>query len=157
MLLLHILQDTSIIPSPAGTGVEGLADTIILWLILLAEALAAISIGVGVVLTLKRVIAVLFRVKVEGYEKARLTLARFLALGLEFQLAADVLGTAVSPNWTQIGQLGAIAVIRTALNYFLAKEIKEEEEACHPPPEISISEDNSFATTPAANPISSSR
>jgi len=29
------------------------------------------------------------------YERARLTLARFLALALEFQLAADVLGTAV--------------------------------------------------------------
>jgi len=60
------------------------------------------------------------------YERARLTLARFLALALEFQLAADVLGTAVSPSWTGIGKLAAIAVIRTALNYFLSREIKEE-------------------------------
>lgn len=132
MLLFHILQQTTIIPNPAGTGVDGLVSTAILWLILLAETLAAISIGVGIVLMVLRLITVFFRVRVEGYEKARLTLARFLALALEFQLAADVLGTAVSPSWREIGQLAAIAVIRTALNYFLAKEIKEEEEVCKP-------------------------
>ena len=40
-----------------------------------------------------------------------------------------MLATAVAPSWTQIGKLGAIAVIRTALNYFLARKIKEEEKA----------------------------
>ena len=57
----------------------------------------------------------------------RLGLSRSLALALEFQLAADILGTALAPGWTQIGKLGAIAVIRTFLNYFLAREISEEE------------------------------
>ena len=47
-------------------------------------------------------------------------------LGLEFQLAADILKTAVAPSWEEIGQLAAIAAIRTALNYFLGKEIAEE-------------------------------
>ncbi|QJY45506.1 DUF1622 domain-containing protein [Pseudonocardia broussonetiae] len=56
----------------------------------------------------------------------RLRLGRFLALGLEFQLAGDVLRTAIAPTFTQIGQLAAIAAIRTALNYFLAREIREE-------------------------------
>jgi uncharacterized membrane protein len=56
----------------------------------------------------------------------RLTLGRFLALGLEFQLASDILRTAVSPSFTQIGQLAAIAAIRTALNYFLSREIANE-------------------------------
>jgi uncharacterized membrane protein len=93
----------------------------------MAEIVAAILITLGIVLTLARLIKVLSRTKYEGYEKSRLTLARFLALALEFQLAADVLATAVSPSWTQIGKLGAIAVIRTALNYFLAQEIEEEE------------------------------
>jgi len=50
-------------------------------------------------------------------------------LALEFQLAADILATTVAPSWAQIGKLGAIAVIRTGLNYFLAREIKEEEQA----------------------------
>jgi uncharacterized membrane protein len=66
---------------------------------------------------------------IRGYESTRLLLARFLSLGLEFQLAADILGTAVAPSWAQIGKLAAVAVIRTGLNYFLAREIKEEQEA----------------------------
>ena len=33
--------------------------------------------------------------------------------------------SAISPTWTAIGQLGAIAAIRTALNYFLERDISE--------------------------------
>jgi len=129
MLLMQIVEEAStLIPSPEGTGAETLVSIAVMWLVLAAEILAAILIGVGIVLTLVRLTKVLRQSKYEGYEKSRLTLARFLAMALEFQLAADVLATAVAPTWTQIGKLGAIAVIRTALNYFLAKEIKEEEE-----------------------------
>jgi uncharacterized membrane protein len=31
----------------------------------------------------------------------------------------------VAPSWDQIGKLGAIAVIRTTLNYFLLRELRE--------------------------------
>ncbi|WP_461023317.1 DUF1622 domain-containing protein [Thalassiella azotivora] len=62
----------------------------------------------------------------DGFVTVRLRLGRFLALGLEFQLAGDVLRTAVAPTFEQIGQLAAIAAIRTALNYFLSREIAEE-------------------------------
>ncbi|HLG39410.1 MAG TPA: DUF1622 domain-containing protein, partial [Chitinophagaceae bacterium] len=48
-----------------------------------------------------------------------------VAVALELMLGADVLATAVAPSWNDIGQLAAIAVIRTALNYFLGKELKE--------------------------------
>lgn len=58
----------------------------------------------------------------------RLSLGRFLTLGLEFQLAGDILRTAIAPTFTQIGQLAAIAAIRTVLNYFLGKEIEKERE-----------------------------
>jgi uncharacterized membrane protein len=61
-----------------------------------------------------------------AFVEIRLSLGRFLTLGLEFQLAGDVLRTAIAPSFAEIGQLAAIAAIRTALNYFLAKEIKEE-------------------------------
>ncbi|MER6596343.1 DUF1622 domain-containing protein [Micromonospora purpureochromogenes] len=57
----------------------------------------------------------------------RLSLGRFLTLGLEFQLAGDILRTAVSPTFDQIGQLAAIATIRTALNFFLRREIAQEQ------------------------------
>jgi uncharacterized membrane protein len=53
----------------------------------------------------------------------------WLILGLEFELAADIVRSAISPSWSDIGQLGAIAAIRTVLNYFLEKDIKEFEES----------------------------
>jgi uncharacterized membrane protein len=62
----------------------------------------------------------------DSYEEIRLLLGRHLALGLEFQLGADILGTAVSPSFSEIGKLGAIATIRTLLNYFLQRELKGE-------------------------------
>lgn len=63
-------------------------------------------------------------------EDIRLELGRWLALALEFELAADILRTAVAPSWDEIGKLAAIIVLRTALNYFLRKEI---EKAARPP------------------------
>jgi uncharacterized membrane protein len=48
----------------------------------------------------------------------------WLLLGLEFELAADIGRSAISPTWNDIGQLGAIAVIRTFLNYFLEKDVE---------------------------------
>ena len=58
--------------------------------------------------------------------EVRLTLGRWLAVGLEFELAADILRTAVTPSWNDIEQLAAIAALRTALNYFLEREIRQE-------------------------------
>jgi uncharacterized membrane protein len=50
----------------------------------------------------------------------------WLVVALEFQLAADIVGTIVSPTTAHLVELGAIALIRTFLNYFLGKELKEE-------------------------------
>src|SRR4051794_10434094 len=50
----------------------------------------------------------------------------WLVVALEFQLAADIVGTIVSPSTQHLVELGAIAFIRTFLNYFLSKELKEE-------------------------------
>jgi len=56
-------------------------------------------------------------------EDVRLRLGRWLAVALEFLLAADILRTAVAPTWDEIGKLAAIAALRTLLNYFLQQEI----------------------------------
>ena len=48
----------------------------------------------------------------------------WLLLGLEFALAADIIGSVVSPTWADIGELAAIAVIRTFLNYFLEHDLE---------------------------------
>ena len=58
----------------------------------------------------------------------------WLVLGLEFELAADIVETVISPGWIDIAQLGAIAVIRTFLNYFLEQDL----EAAAREPEISM-------------------
>lgn len=55
----------------------------------------------------------------------RLELGLSPALSLEFLLAADIVGTAVSPNWQSIAQLAAITAIRTFLNFFLHREVQE--------------------------------
>jgi uncharacterized membrane protein len=60
------------------------------------------------------------------FTPVRLDLGRFLALGLEFQLASDLLRTSVAPTFEEIGKLAAVAAIRTALNFFLGREIRHE-------------------------------
>ena len=54
-----------------------------------------------------------------------LRLGRWLVAGLTFQLAADVLETAVTTSWDEVGRLAAIAAIRTFLNYFLERDLGE--------------------------------
>ena len=49
----------------------------------------------------------------------------WLVLGLEFALAADIVRSAIAPTWDDIGQLAAIAAIRTFLNYFLERDLAE--------------------------------
>ena len=53
----------------------------------------------------------------------------WLLLGLEFALAADIITSVISPTWQDIGELGAIAVIRTFLNYFLERDLENAEAA----------------------------
>ena len=69
----------------------------------------------------------------DAKELVRLRLGRWLAVALELELGADILRTAVAPTWTEIGQLGAIVVLRTALNFFLQQEIDKAEARKRPP------------------------
>jgi uncharacterized membrane protein len=86
------------------------------------EGAAALLIAAGAVLAIYRAA---FSVRASLTQKREIWIhfAAWLLLGLEFELAADIIRTAISPGWTEIGQLGAIAVIRTFLNYFLEKDI----------------------------------
>ena len=93
----------------------------VLWLRLVVEAAGAAVIAIGIV------VAVFAFLKHRGDARnmpLRITLARYLSLALEFQLAADVLTTSVAPGWEEIGRLAATATIRTALNYFLEREVR---------------------------------
>lgn len=95
------------------------------WLRLVIESIGAGVIGVGVLVSLSATVSAFWRNRTEEFVLVRLSFARYLALALEFQLAADILSTAVAPSWDRIGKLAAIAVIRTALNWFLTREMHE--------------------------------
>ena len=100
-------------------------------LVILVEAAGALVIVVGALLAVVRFLGVLPRRNADAFVPVRLTLGRFLALGLEFQLASDVLRTAIAPSFEELGKLAAVAAIRTALNFFLAREIREEQDVIH--------------------------
>ena len=104
------------------------------WIRLGLELLGATSIAVGAVQTVAKIGRAFVTRQRVNLTAARFELSRCLALALEFQLAADVLETAIAPDWTTIGHLAAIGAIRTALNYFLSGEIKEERESLTPAP-----------------------
>ena len=97
--------------------------------ILLKIIIEGIAIVILVLSIVKAVQELVFRNKrVEREEKlgrVRLDLGIALALSLEFLLAADIVATAVSPSWNAVGKLAAISAIRTFLNFFLEREVKE--------------------------------
>lgn len=98
------------------------------WLRLALEAMGALCIAVGFVYALVSLSVLHWRGQTKSFLRVRLTFSRYLSLALEFQLASDILSTSVAPSWDEIGKLSATAVIRTALNYFLSREINEYEE-----------------------------
>ena len=97
----------------------------------LAEAAAVIVVTFGVVEAFVRLMAVAINPRATHGQR-KVIWRRFgvwLLLGLEFALAADIIGSVVSPTWQDIGELGAIAVIRTFLNYFLERDLESAEES----------------------------
>ncbi len=108
--------------------------TVTLYLAAGVEAAAAVVIGIAAIEATVRALMIFFRgdrmssgpiadTMTDEKENVRLRLGRWLAVALEFELAADILRTAIAPTWKEIGQLAAIAVLRTGLNYFLQQEI----------------------------------
>ena len=96
------------------------------YLRLIVEAIGAAVVGFGALATTYRYILTLVGIRKYTNNQIRLYLGRYLALGLEFQLGADILSTAVAPTLNEVLLLGAIAAIRTALNYFLSQELERE-------------------------------
>ena len=96
------------------------------WVKLAVELCGVLVIAWGVTISLWLYARRIFTRKEQDFVALRLALARYLIVALEFQLAADIISTAIAPGWDQIGKLAAIATIRTVLNYFLQREIDEE-------------------------------
>lgn len=110
------------------------------WLIAVSEPAIVIIDGMAflfiVVGTLQAFIGTIRLVASRDHEGAHrrqlwLVYARWLVAALTFQLAADIIESSIAPTWESIGQLGAIAVIRTFLEYFLERDLGEIRERQH--------------------------
>ncbi len=109
-----------------SNSIEATVVVVVSWLKLGVEIFGAALVTLGVCAAILQLGRSLVADRQADFTTTRLILARHLALALEFELGADILGTAISPSWDQIGKLGAVAVIRTGLNFFLSMEIKRE-------------------------------
>ena len=98
------------------------------YLALTLEGIAALVIAFGAIQALVKLFMTVKsdpRKPFAGKKLVWLSFSVWLLLGLEFELAADIIRTAISPTWTDLGQLAAIAAIRTFLNYFLEQDVEK--------------------------------
>ena len=63
----------------------------------IAEISSVIIVGIGIGLAIFLFVRSVVSRQVQ-YNKLRLLLGRFLVVGLEFQLAGDIIGTAIAPS-----------------------------------------------------------
>ena len=92
------------------------------------EVVAVVIIGVGAVQAVIGLLTPRSKMPASPFFRKKEVWVHFavsLLLGLEFELGADIIRSAISPTWEQVGQLGAIALIRTFLNFFLEKDIEK--------------------------------
>ena len=131
-LLISIVNDVHQLEAESTVKIlllgEGLLHQVAFGIKIILELLAILIILIAAFRSIKKLLRFSSRIsKAKVITILRLELARSLAFSLEFLLAADIVGTAVSPDWDALGKLAVIAFIRTFLNYFLEKEVEELE------------------------------
>ena len=105
-----------------------LAEIVTKYLSSFIEILAAVVIGIALLQFLySYVLNVLRPNSGKTIQDIRIRFGSSLTVSLELLLGADILATAIAPTWEEIGKLAAIATLRTALNYFLERELKNSE------------------------------
>lgn len=131
VFLLSVKVEQPVAETAMGSPLESWLKLLVGYLASGAEIAAAIVIGVAVIRGIFTYIKQLFshRQHIDATEAIRLQLGRGLALGLEFTVASDILRTAVAPTRQDIINLGSIVLLRTLLNYFLEREIRQGEES----------------------------
>lgn len=120
-------NQAAVLESPLESWLKGIVG----YLAAATEIAAAVVIGGAVLRGIITYVRQLFSRTTHHYDSTeliRLKLGRMLALGLEFTVASDILRTAVAPSRQDILNLGAIVLLRTLLNYFLEREIRQGEQ-----------------------------
>jgi uncharacterized membrane protein len=98
--------------------------------IVVIEAMALLNIAIGTVQAFFTGLRTMLSPKTADQQVRHVWIrySRWLVAGLTFQLAADIVETAVAPNWEDIGRLTPIAIIRTFLDFFLEGDLGEARE-----------------------------
>jgi uncharacterized membrane protein len=105
---------------------------------LVAEIICVICIAIGACVAVVDVVNAAIRGQLghKGFRrKVFKGFAVWIVLAQEFDLGADIVRTAIAPTWNDIGQLAAIAVIRTGLNFFLERDLEAMEPISEAEPE----------------------
>ena len=103
---------------------------IVEYIALAIEAMAILIIAFASLQAFARVLRIAFgEVAVPFRRQTYLDFLRWLVAALTFMLTADIVSTSIAPSWEEIGQVGAIAVIRTFLSYFAERDVREAAEA----------------------------
>lgn len=100
---------------------------------LVVECVAVILVVWGALLAVYEALSNVGRPVETGWRRGVwVNLGMWLLLALQFALGADIVRSVVAPTWNDIGQLAAIALIRTFLNHFLEKDIEETRRSLKP-------------------------
>lgn len=107
--------------------------------VVIIDAMALVLIALATVVVFVQALRLTLRGHLTNVERRELWLGygRWLVAGLTMQLSADIIESSIYTSWDAIGQLAAIAVIRTFLNYFLERDIadvRERQRATRPAP-----------------------
>ena len=94
--------------------------------VMVIDAMALVIIVIGTIEAFVSALRAIFS-SPTGTERRDIWLrfGRWLIAGLTFQLAADIIETSITTSWQAVARLGAIALIRTFLNYFLERDLAE--------------------------------
>jgi uncharacterized membrane protein len=109
---------------------EELFRTAASYVALLLESMVVLTVAIGALEALYRIVATMLVDRADDWDRRGVWLrfAGWILVSLEFALGADIVRTAIAPSWDDVGKLGAIAVIRTFLGFFLGKDLETVEE-----------------------------
>jgi uncharacterized membrane protein len=102
---------------------EKLMIEVIGYVVPAVEACGALVIVIEVIRTLIRYLVACFKPECLILSTLRIQLGQAMVMGIEFQVAADILKTALAPTWNDVLFLAALIAMRTVLNYLLEREL----------------------------------
>ncbi|HDQ07376.1 MAG TPA: DUF1622 domain-containing protein [Methanoculleus sp.] len=100
-------------------------NTLLEAIVFFFEVVGAALIIYGGIRATVRVLLLEIRKTDISYNQIRINLTNKIVFGLEFLIAADILGTILNPTQEELVMLAVVVVIRTVLGYFLEKEAIE--------------------------------